>query len=145
MLAFAAAGIAVEAIDADPLTAAIAAANAQALGLDDWVTVRCDDATAVELATFAGVFCDPARRSGGRRTPDPESYAPPYSFVLDLLRKMSYAGAKLAPGLDHALIPRPKSRRNGSPIAGCWSSLRFIRRVWRPRPGGPPCCQPAPP
>jgi hypothetical protein len=105
LLGFAAAGIAVEAIDADPLTAAIAAANVSALGFDKLASVRCADATAFDLSEVAGVFCDPARRSGGRRTPDPRSYAPPYSFVLDLLRASPYAGAKLAPGLDHDLIP----------------------------------------
>lgn len=105
LLGFAAAGIAVEAIDADPLTAAVAAANASALGFDHLVSVRCADARSVELAGVRAAFCDPARRSGGRRTTDPESYLPPYSYVLDLLAKVPFAGAKVAPGLDHAFIP----------------------------------------
>ncbi|WP_163508593.1 class I SAM-dependent methyltransferase [Fodinicola acaciae] len=105
LLGFAAAGIAVDAIDADPLTAAVAAANASALGFDGLVSVRCTDALTVDLGGVPAAFCDPARRSGGRRTVDPESYLPPYSYVLELLARVSFAGAKVAPGLDHALIP----------------------------------------
>ncbi|WP_249714050.1 class I SAM-dependent methyltransferase [Rhizomonospora bruguierae] len=104
-LAAARAGIAVTAVEADPLTAAVAAANAAALGLADRVTVRCADATEVDLAGADAVFCDPARRTGTTRVFDPAAYSPPWAFVADLPRRVPRTVLKLAPGIDHALIP----------------------------------------
>jgi hypothetical protein len=64
------------------------------------------DATAVDLSTFDAVFCDPARRSAtGRRLFDPASYSPPWDFVVDLPRRVPGTVLKLAPGIDHALLP----------------------------------------
>ncbi|QSB15576.1 class I SAM-dependent methyltransferase [Natronosporangium hydrolyticum] len=110
-LAAAAAGIDVVAVDADPLTAAVAEANAAALGLADRVTVRCttaeSPAVTAELATADAVFCDPARRRAGtgRRTFDPAAYSPPWSFVATLPDLVPRTVLKLAPGIDHALLP----------------------------------------
>ncbi|BBH66071.1 methyltransferase [Actinoplanes sp. OR16] len=106
--AFAAArrGIRVHAVDADPLTAAVAAANAEALGLADLVTVTCADATTVEVERFDAVFADPARRQAGRgRVFDPKSYSPPWDFVAALPERVPRTVLKLAPGIDHALLP----------------------------------------
>src|SRR5690242_15415457 len=55
-LAAARAGIAVYAVDTDPLTAAVAAANAGAAGLADRITVACADATAVPVQEYDAVF-----------------------------------------------------------------------------------------
>jgi hypothetical protein len=98
------------AVDADELTAALAAVN-----LRHWpeAVVRCEDVTMLdldaELETGDGVWLDPARRvtRGGstRRTFDPESFSPPYSFVLDVMRRLPATGAKLAPGIAHHLLP----------------------------------------
>src|SRR5688500_15532360 len=78
-LAAARAGIRVSAVDADPLTAEMAAANADAAGLADLVTVECADATTVAVEKFDAVFADPARRrAGGGRVFDPKSYSPPW-------------------------------------------------------------------
>ncbi len=102
-VAFARAGLRVQAVDADPGTAAVAAANAAALGVADQVRVRCADATTVPCAGAGAVFCDPARRTGNRRVFDPAAYSPPWPFLLDLAR--GPACLKLGPGIDHALLP----------------------------------------
>ncbi|MCA2218611.1 class I SAM-dependent methyltransferase [Jidongwangia harbinensis] len=105
-LAAARAGIRVYAVDADPLTAAMARANADAAGLADRVTVECADATTVEVERFDAVFADPARRrAGGGRVFDPRSYSPPWDFVAGLAGRVPRTVLKLAPGIDHALLP----------------------------------------
>jgi SAM-dependent methyltransferase len=105
-IAMARAGLRVTAVDADPLTAAVAAANVAALGLADRVSVRRADATAVDLSGVDAVFCDPARRSGtGRRLFDPAAYSPPWDFVTGLPARVPRTVLKLAPGIDRALLP----------------------------------------
>jgi SAM-dependent methyltransferase len=106
-IAAARAGIRVYAVDADPFTAAVASANVAALGLDHLVRVECRDATQVDLSDVDAVFCDPARRSGrtGRRIFEPPSYSPPWDFVAGLPARVPRTVLKLAPGIDHELIP----------------------------------------
>ncbi|WP_262013042.1 THUMP-like domain-containing protein [Micromonospora sp. Mcm103] len=106
-LAAARAGIRVYAVEADPLTATMAAANAEAAGLADLVTVECGDATAFDVSGVDAVFCDPARRRAGtgRRVFDPNAYSPPWDFVTGLAARVPRTAVKVAPGLDHALIP----------------------------------------
>ncbi|GGJ99169.1 methyltransferase [Pilimelia anulata] len=104
-LAAARAGIAVLAVEADPGTAALARHNAAALGLADRVEVRCADAAAVDLSGYDAVFCDPARRRGGSRVFDPAAYSPPWDFVAALPGRVPRTALKLAPGIDHALLP----------------------------------------
>jgi hypothetical protein len=107
--AFAAAraGISVYAVEADSLTAALTAANADALGLAGRVEVRCADATAVDVAGFDAVFCDPARRRAGtgQRVFAVSGYSPPWDFVAGLAARVPRTVLKLAPGIDHALVP----------------------------------------
>jgi SAM-dependent methyltransferase len=107
--AFAAAraGITVYAVEADPLTAELARANADVLGLTDRVEVACADATTVDVSGYDAVFCDPARRRAGtgRRVFDPAAYSPPWDFVAGLVARVPRTVLKLAPGIDHALIP----------------------------------------
>src|SRR3954469_10077738 len=105
-IAFARAGLRVHAVDADPVTAGIAAANATALGLADRITVSTADATPVDLTGVDAVFCDPARRTAsGRRVFDPSAYSPPWDFVAGLADRVPRTVLKLAPGIDHALVP----------------------------------------
>lgn len=105
-IAAARAGMSVVAVDNDPLTAAVAEANMQALGLSDRVRVECADATSVDLSACDGVFCDPARRRGsGKRVFEPRAYSPPWEFVAALPRQVPRTVLKLAPGIDHSLIP----------------------------------------
>ncbi|GAB2599656.1 methyltransferase [Paractinoplanes abujensis] len=105
-IAAARAGIEVYAVDADPVTAELAAANVEALGLGDRVRVECADATTVRVEGFDAVFADPARRKAGRgRVFDPKSYSPPWDFVVGLAARVPRTVLKLAPGIDHDLLP----------------------------------------
>ncbi|MGN9916818.1 class I SAM-dependent methyltransferase [Micromonospora palomenae] len=106
-LAAARAGIRVYGVEADPVTAAMAAANAESAGLAEEFTVECGDATAFDVTRVDGVFCDPARRRAGtgRRIFDPNAYSPPWDFVIRLAERVPYTVVKVAPGIDHALIP----------------------------------------
>jgi SAM-dependent methyltransferase len=106
LLAFARAGMSVLGVDADPVTAAVALANANELGVADRVQVRVDDVTSTDLDGVAAVFVDPARRtSSGRRRFDPQGYSPPLSFALELADRVAAAGVKVAPGIPHDLVP----------------------------------------
>ncbi len=60
-----------------------------------------------DLSDVDAVFCDPARRdvARGRRLFDPSAYSPPWSFVASLAERVPATVLKLAPGIDHALIP----------------------------------------
>ena len=110
-LALARAGLHVLAYDRDPLTCAIAEANAAALGLADRIEVRLGAVEEVDLAASAArgeidaVFADPARRGGRGRVFDPEAYSPPLSWALEAARHTPYAALKLAPGLPHEAVP----------------------------------------
>ncbi len=102
-LALAGAGGGVHAVESDPVTAAVAAANLHDLGLATRSKVSCADATTVDLTRFDAVFVDPSRRAGGRRIFHPDAYVPPWSFVLATLNAV--ACVKVAPGIDHERIP----------------------------------------
>nr|WP_240955413.1 class I SAM-dependent methyltransferase [Micromonospora sp. HNM0581] len=106
-LAAARTGIQVYAVEADPLTAALVEANVQAAGLADLVTVECGDATTFDVTRVDAVFCDPARRRAGtgRRIFDPNAYSPPWDFVTGLAERVPRTVVKVAPGIDHALLP----------------------------------------
>ncbi|WP_153457237.1 THUMP-like domain-containing protein [Streptomyces smaragdinus] len=104
-VALARAGIAVLAVDRDPLTAAVARANANALGLTDLIDVRCADVTDVDISAYDAVFTDPARRGGRGRIFDPEAYSPPLSWALEVAGRVSHAALKIAPGIPHEVIP----------------------------------------
>jgi hypothetical protein len=104
-LAFARAGLRVTAVDADAATAAVAAANVAAFGLDDRVSVRHATAESLSLHGLDAAFCDPARRLGGRRVFDPSAYAPPWTFVTSLIDAVPRTVVKVAPGIDHGMVP----------------------------------------
>ncbi|MGW8379120.1 class I SAM-dependent methyltransferase [Streptomyces sp. ODS28] len=114
-IALARAGVRVLAVDRSPLTCAVARANAEALGLDGLIEVRCEDVTEVpgeELAGYDAVFVDPARRGspgGGRgksgRIFDPEAYSPPLSWAVETARHFPYGALKVAPGIPHEALP----------------------------------------
>jgi SAM-dependent methyltransferase len=117
-IAFARAGLRVLAVDADPLATAVTAANAAALGLADRVTVSTMDARDVALDGVDAVFCDPARRTTtGRRVFDPSAYSPPWDFVAGLAATVPYTVLKLAPGIDHALVP-PRAEAEWVSVGG---------------------------
>lgn len=107
-LALAEAGLRVHAVERDPATAAVAAANAEELGLAEWVTVVYGDAEDADLTAVDAVFADPARRTGGRRLRDPERWSPPLSWVLAL--PAPALGVKVAPGLALESVPDDMER-----------------------------------
>ncbi|MYU23386.1 methyltransferase domain-containing protein [Streptomyces sp. SID8352] len=111
-IALARAGIRVLAVDRDPVTAAAARANAEALGLEGLVEVREADVTEVDTTGYDAVFVDPARRGGrggrgtGGRIFDPEAYSPPLSWAVGAARRAPVAAAlKVAPGIPHEVVP----------------------------------------
>nr|WP_245833799.1 methyltransferase domain-containing protein [Streptomyces aidingensis] len=107
-IALARAGLTVLAVDRSPLTCAVARANAEALGLADRIDVVRADVTeaAPEAAAYCdAAFLDPARRTGGSRVFDPESYAPPLSWAVAVARRMEHAALKVAPGIPHEAVP----------------------------------------
>mgnify|MGYP002619559134 FL=1 len=111
-IAAARAGIRVHGVEADPVTAAMAAANAEATGVADRFTVRTADATRVDVTTVDGepvdaVFCDPARRHAGtgRRIFDPAAYSPPWDFLVGLAERIPRTVLKIAPGIPHEILP----------------------------------------
>jgi SAM-dependent methyltransferase len=81
-LAFAALDLAVQAIDVDEVTAAIASYN---LAPFDNVTVALGNAEETDLTTVESAYLDPARRTAGhgdtRRLPDPRDYSPSLDFA----------------------------------------------------------------
>ncbi|MGN5379865.1 methyltransferase [Streptomyces sp. MUSC 14] len=104
-IALARAGIRVLAVDRDPVTAATARANAEALGLGDLIEVREADVTEVDTAGYDAVFVDPARRGGRGRIFDPEAYSPPLSWAVGTARTAPRAALKIAPGIPHEAVP----------------------------------------
>lgn len=136
LIAFARAGYAVRGVDTDVLTATVAAANLEMLGLGG--SVVQGDARDVDRAGFAVVFADPARRKGAARVFDPRAFSPDWDFVLSLLtleRPPSPGSGqtvvKLAPGLDHGLVPPS--------VEAEWVSLDGDLKeaaLWSPPPGG---------
>lgn len=86
-------------IEADPLTAECAAYNAP------HAAVVTGDVRDFDLSTVDAVFCDPARRRGGRRVFRPADYSPPWDWVVSLPERVPKTVLKLAPGIDQSLLP----------------------------------------
>ncbi|MFD7306111.1 methyltransferase domain-containing protein [Streptomyces pharetrae] len=104
-IALARAGIRVLAVDRDPLTAAVARANTEELGLADLIEVREADVTEVDTGGYDAVFVDPARRGGRGRIFDPEAYSPPLSWAVEAALRAPHAALKVAPGIPHEAVP----------------------------------------
>lgn len=153
-LAFASAGMSVVAVEQDPATAALAAANARRLGHDrvEVVTGSCvDPAVLDQVRTVDAWFVDPSRRTAHRhadgrhvRLDDPDSWSPPWSWVLAQAARVGRADgpavlmAKAAPGLPHdAIVAVP-----GCTVTAEWISHdgRLVETcaTWRARRPGDP-------
>ncbi len=112
-LAFAGLGIAVDAVERDPVTAAIAAYNLAAF---ENATVAVGTAEDAELDGIDGVWLDPARRSTGRGSSaagggvsrphrlSPADWSPSLDFAFGLGARLP-TGVKLGPGIDRDLLP----------------------------------------
>lgn len=99
-------GLRVTAVDADEVTAALAAYNLRPFGGD--VEVRHGTAEDTDLTGVDAVWLDPARRTAGHgettRT-RPEDWSPSLEWAFDLAARLP-TGIKLGPGLDRNLVPR---------------------------------------
>ncbi len=103
-LALADAGLAVRAVERDPVTAVFAGAN---LGVGVEVADVQDAWPALAAARpDAAVFADPARRTGAGRTWRLEDLSPPWHFALGLLAGDRPAALKLGPGVPHRVLPQ---------------------------------------
>jgi SAM-dependent methyltransferase len=100
-LAFAEAGLQVEAVDMSEETAAYAKANAEAVGL----AVGIEVGDALQTPLLEAAFADPARRSGAGRNFNPAEYSPPLNDLLTHMAKTRFAALKLGPGISHEWIP----------------------------------------
>ncbi|MFS0792987.1 THUMP-like domain-containing protein [Microbacterium sp. 1P10AE] len=98
-------GIRVHAVDADEVTAAIAAYNLAPFG--DAVTVAHGRAEDADLSGVDAVWLDPARRTAGHgetRRVSADQWSPSLEWVFELLRGRP-GGVKLGPAFDRELIP----------------------------------------
>ncbi|MEV0196442.1 methyltransferase domain-containing protein [Nonomuraea sp. NPDC050691] len=134
LLALARAGCLVDAVDTDPLTVAVARANAEALGVAERVTVRVADAASVSPEDYDVLFADPARRTSRGRTFDPMAYSPPWPVVLDLLARAPRACVKVAPGIPYEFIPEGAeaewvSYKGEVKEASLWAPPRAARKT----------------
>lgn len=108
-------GVTVQAVDADPVTAAVADAN-----LRPWPDSRARLGRAEEVdfgidpgRNRVGAWLDPARRTRGvaditgrtRRTFRLDAISPSWEFVQQVAAAVPATGVKLSPGFDHAAIP----------------------------------------
>ncbi len=112
-------GTTVHALDADPVTAAIADANLHALpGPPHGSSARhglAEDFTPPEgpERERTGVWLDPARRTPGRtdrsgrtrRVFRLEEISPSWDFVLSVAREVPATGAKLSPSIPEHVLP----------------------------------------
>jgi hypothetical protein len=105
-LGFAGIGMRVLAVDADEVTAAIAAYNLAPFGSS--VEVRQARAEDTDVMGSAGVWLDPARRTAGHtetsRLSRPEDYSPSLDWAFALAARKP-TGIKLGPGFDRDRLP----------------------------------------
>lgn len=105
-LAFAGIGLDVLAVDADEVTAALAAYNLAPFG--DAATVLHARAEEVELADADAVWLDPARRTAGHGETTrvgAAEWSPALEWVWEVASRRP-AGIKLGPGFDRTQIPQ---------------------------------------
>src|SRR5918992_1899513 len=126
LIALARAGHRVAGVDSDPLTAAVAGANAAALGLAGRAAVRVGDATLADPWPYEAVFADPGRRTARGRVFDPRAYRPPLDALLDIVTRAPGGCVKVAPGIPHEVVPAGAEAEWIS--AGGATKARAIRR-----------------
>lgn len=114
--AMAGAGLQVTAIEIDADTAVLAACNLAGLGVQLHIGDITDERVLeAALAQADAVFLDPARRDPmaprsvdgltGHRVNDPSQWSPPWPWIERLAARLPRTVVKVAPGIDHALIP----------------------------------------
>lgn len=98
-------GVRVAAVDADEVTAAVAAYNLAPFG--DAVRVRHGRAQDAELSAAQAVWLDPARRTAGHTETSrvhAADYSPPLDWALAVAARLP-TGIKLGPGFDRTAVP----------------------------------------
>lgn len=103
-IALAEAGLAVLAVERDPIRARLAAANIAALGLDDHVQILHADWMTMPLVVDAA-FVDPSRRAGEQRVFRLADMDPPITAALALLDQVATVAVKTLPGIADVDIP----------------------------------------
>lgn len=107
-LAFAGAGLDVRAVDADEVTAVIAAYNLAPFG--ESATVRqgtAEEALGGDVAGSGAVWMDPARRTSGHsetRRVSADDYSPSLDWAFDVASRIP-TGIKLGPAHDRDTLP----------------------------------------
>ncbi|HLT66543.1 MAG TPA: class I SAM-dependent methyltransferase [Microbacterium sp.] len=104
-LAFASLGLRVTSVDADEVTAALAAYNLRPFG--DAVTVLHGTAEGTDIDGIDAVWLDPARRTKGHsetRRVSADDYSPNLDWVFELAVRKP-AGIKLGPAHDRDALP----------------------------------------
>lgn len=107
-IAFLSAGLAVRAVEVDPLTAQLATHNLSMVETKASHEVITGDAEALGPGTSEAAFFDPARRTAGhrdtRRLASPDDYAPSLTTAFAVASAIP-TGIKLGPGFERELIP----------------------------------------
>lgn len=113
-MALSAAGLRVEAVDADATTAALASVNLRALPNARVRQARIEDLDLLAPPHGpAGAWLDPARRQPGRtdqrgrtrRTVSLDQMSPDWDQVRQIAQRLGQVGAKMAPSFPHEEIP----------------------------------------
>lgn len=118
-MALAEAGLAVEAVDADPATALLAAHNLRDVPGTRVRQARIEDLDLHQVAPHrlapgrVGAWLDPARRLPGRtdsrgrptRTTALDRLSPTWDQVREIAATLGHVGAKLAPAFPHEAVP----------------------------------------
>jgi len=131
LVALARAGLKVRGVELDPVRAAVAGANLQALGLDG--DVICADVRDVAIGRDEVAFIDPARRDGRGRTFSTADLQPPWEWVRRQLE--GRAVAKVMPGLAHDAVPHGVEAEwvsdGGNLVEACLWGTPFARATRR--------------
>ena len=100
-LAFARAGLRVDAIERDSETSALTEQNLRGF---DFARVHNTDAEDFDLDQADAVWLDPARRSGSKRRMTPADWSPSLDFAFGLAHS-HLLGVKLSPAVPHEVLP----------------------------------------
>jgi SAM-dependent methyltransferase len=95
----------VVALDRDQVRLQIARANVAAYGRHQRVDFLQADVLRNPFSAVRAAWCDPSRRSDGKRIFDVRRYDPPLASVLALTGTMPALGIKVAPGIRDEDVP----------------------------------------